>query len=39
MLDRYNSFPYTYQSTIGYGTLIQNVILIKLRNIDVELKK
>ena len=29
MLDGYNRLPYTYQSRIGYDTLIQNVILKK----------
>ena len=27
MLDRYNRLPYSYQSEIGYDSLIQNVIL------------
>ena len=46
MLDRYNKLPPTYQSKIGYDTLIQIVILKELRNImgttitnlDIELK-
>ena len=44
MLDRYMSLPYNYRSTIGYDTLIQNVILKELINIvgttitDKELK-
>ena len=46
MLDRYKRLPYNYQSTIGYDTLIQNVILKELTNImgttitnlDIELK-
>ena len=46
MLDRYNRLPYTYQSKIGYDTLVQNVILKELINImgtiitdlDIELK-
>ena len=33
MLDRYNRLPYNYQSKIGYGILIQNVILKELKNI------
>ena len=47
MLDRYIKLPYNYQSTIGYDTLIQNVILKQLIDImgttitdlDIELKK
>ena len=46
MIDSYNRLPYIYQSKIGYDTLIQNVILIKLIkilgttivDIDIELK-
>ena len=46
MLDWYNILIYTYQSKIGYDSLIQNVILQELINImgtkitglDVELK-
>ena len=46
MLDRYNRLPYSYQSKIGYDTLIQNVFLKELVNIiamtkndlDIELK-
>ena len=30
MLDGYNRLPYTYQSKIGYDTLVQNVILKEL---------
>ena len=32
MIDSYNRLHYIYQSKIGYDTLIQNVILIKLLN-------
>ena len=47
MLDRYNRLLYIYQSKIGYGSLIQNVILKELINImgntitdmDIDLKK
>ena len=46
MLDKYNRLPYSYQSKIGYDTLIHYVILKKMINlmptttvdIDVELK-
>ena len=33
MIDRYNRLPYIYQSRIGYGTLIQNVILKQMINL------
>ena len=46
MLDRYNRRSYDCQSKIGYGSLIQNVVLKELINImgttitdlDIELK-
>ena len=46
MLDRYMSLPYSFQSRIGYNSLIQNVIPKELINImsiiildlDIELK-
>ena len=46
MLDRYMSLPYEFQSSIGYNSLIQNIILKELINIlsliiidlDIELK-
>ena len=46
MLDRYNRFPYDYQSKIIYDTLIQSVILkeliiimgVTLTGLDKELK-
>ena len=46
MLDRYNRLPYSYQSKMGFDSLIQNVILEELINImattitdlDIELK-
>ena len=46
ILDKYNRLPYNYQSKIGYGALIQNVILneiLKLLgttivSIDIKLK-
>ena len=33
MSDKYNRLPYTYQSKIGYDTLIQNVILKEIINV------
>ena len=33
MLDRYNRLHYNYESKIGYGTMIQSVILEELINI------
>ena len=47
MLDRYDRLPCNYQSTIGYDSLIQNVILKELLNImgttitdlDIEVKR
>ena len=47
MLDGYMNLPYSFQSRIGYNSLIQNVILKELINImsiiildlDIELKK
>ena len=46
MLNSYKRLPYSYQSKIGYDSLIQNVILKELLNImgttitdlDIELK-
>ena len=46
MLDRYNRLNYTFQSKIGYDTLIQNVIhkmlinimSITITDLDIELK-
>ena len=35
MLDRYIRLPYSYQSTIGYDTSIQNVIFRELVKIMV----
>ena len=35
MLDRYNRLPFTYQSKIGYDSLIQIVFLKELINIMV----
>ena len=38
MLDRYMSLPYDFQSKIGYNSLIQNVILKELIDLNMELK-
>ena len=46
IIDKYKKLPYNYQSKIGYDTLIQNVLLKKIKNllgttivnIDIELK-